>query len=93
MELGKINGYDNHLIDILDFEVNPNTTFWFKWFNGIEWIEVKPFVEWALHYDDNGNNLKFLFGHNFDISGEIDLVMYANIAGVEIEVYNDKFIV
>lgn len=93
MEYGIINGYDNHLIDIIDFEVNPETTFWFKWNNDGEWIEVKPFSEWALHYDENQTNLKLLIGHNFDISGEIDLVVYANVAGVEIEVYNDKFIV
>ena len=87
-QIGRIEGFDNHLIDIVDFEINPETTFWFKWFNGNEWIEVKPFTEWALHYDDSDENLKLLIGHNFDISGEIDLIIYAN---VETEVYNGKF--
>jgi hypothetical protein len=93
MEYGIINGYDNHLIDIVDFDVNSETSFWFKWFNGTEWIEVKPFTEWALHYEDNYSNLKFLFGYNFGITNEIDLIIYASVDGIDIEVYNGKFIV
>ena len=91
MEYGIINGYDNHLIDILDFQFNLETTFWFKWFNGNEWIVVNPFTEWVLQYDETTSNLKFLFGYNFDISGEIDLIIYANISDGDIEVYNGKF--
>jgi hypothetical protein len=93
MEYGIINGYDNHLIDVIDFEFNQETSFWFKWFNGNEWIEVKPFTEWSLHYDTDATNLKLLIGHNFDISGEIDLIIYAIVSEVELEIYNGKFIV
>jgi|688.fasta_scaffold642749_2 hypothetical protein len=93
MEYGIINGYNNHLVDVIDFEFNQETTFWFKWFNGSEWIEVKPFTEWALHYDDNSSNLKLLIGHNFDISGEIDLIIYAIVSEVELEIYNGKLTV
>ena len=100
MELGKINGFDNHLIDIVDFEFNSETTFWFKWsapselilhaIPGSEWEEVNPFTEWALHFDSDKTNLKFLFGYNFGFSGEIDIVLYANVDGVESVVYDGK---
>jgi hypothetical protein len=86
MEYGIINGYDNHLIDILDFETNLETTFWFKWFNGNEWIVINPFTEWVLHFGTN--NLKLLIGHNFEFNGDIDLIIYANINGEDTEVYN-----
>lgn len=90
MEYGRIEGFDNHLIDVIDFEINPETSFWFKWNNGTEWIQVKPFTEWVLHYDENNKNLKLLIGHNFNFSGETDLIVYASVAGVELEVYNGK---
>jgi hypothetical protein len=93
MEYGIINGYDNHLIDIVEFDINTETIFWFKWFNGTEWIEVKPFTEWALHYEDNYSNLKFLFGYNFGLKGEVDLIVYASVASIEIEVFNGKLTV
>ena len=93
MEYGRIENFDNHLIDIIDFEITSETIFWFKWFNGTEWINVTEFTEWALHYDNDYSNLKLLIGHKFNFSGEIDLIVYTNAGDSELEVYNGKLIV
>lgn len=89
-EYGRIEGYDNHLLDIMDFDVTTQTTFWFKWYNGTEWVEVDPFTEWVVCFDEQSKNLKLLMGYNFPISGEIDIIVYANSI---MEVYNGKLVV
>ena len=68
-EYGKIEGFDNWKIDIVDNNINTTTTVRFSYQIDGNIIEVNPFTEWVILYDELGQNQFILIGYDFPSTG------------------------
>lgn len=83
-EYGKIEGFDNWKIDIVETSINTTTTVRFSYEIGGNILEVNPFTEWVILYDELQSNQFILIGYNFPISGiTIPLQIWFTTDGIE----------
>jgi hypothetical protein len=83
-EYGKIEGFDNWKIDIEETLINPTTTVHFSYQIDGNTLEVNPFTEWVILYDELGQNQCILFGYDFPLTGiTIPLQIWFTTDGIE----------
>jgi hypothetical protein len=83
-EYGKIEGFDNWKIDIVETIINSTTTVHFSYQIDGNTIEVNPFTEWVILYDEVQSNQFILIGYNFPTSGiTIPLQIWFTTDGIE----------
>lgn len=88
-EYGKIEGFDNWIVDIIDTNINPTTTVRFSYELNGQTTDVNPFIEWVILYDEQHSNQCILFGYNFPASDiTIPLKIWFTTDGVEALVYD-----
>jgi hypothetical protein len=88
-EYGKIEGFDNWRVDIIDTNINPTTTVRFSYELDGQTTDVNPFTEWVILYDEQNSNQCILFGYDFPASGvTIPLKIWFNTDEVEALVYD-----
>jgi hypothetical protein len=83
-EYGKIEGFDNWKIDIVETIINPTTTVRFSYEIDGNIIEVNPFTEWVILYDESQSNQFILIGYDFPLTGiTIPLQIWFETDGIE----------
>ena len=88
-EYGKIEGFDNWKIDIMETIINPTTTVRFSYQIDGNTIEVNPFTEWVILYDELQSNQFILIGYDFPLTGiTIPLQIWFTTDGIEELVFN-----
>ena len=88
-EYGKIEGFDNWLVDIIDTNINTTTTVRFSYQIDGNITEVNPFTEWVILYDEQNSNQCILFGYDFPTAGiTIPLQIWFTTDDVEALVYD-----
>ena len=89
-EYGRIEGFDNWKIDIIDSGVNPTTTVRFSYEIDSNTIDVNPFTEWVILWDELNQNQCILMGYNFPTTGiTIPLKIWFTTDDIEVLVYDD----
>ena len=88
-EYGKIEGFDNWKIDIIDTIFNLTTTIHFSYQIDGNTTIVNPFTEWVVLYDELGQNQMVLMGYDFPTTGiTIPLKMWFTTDEIETLVYD-----
>jgi hypothetical protein len=83
-EYGKIEGFDNWKIDIIDTIFNLNTIIYFSYEIDGTITNVNPFTEWVILYDEQTSNQCILFGYDFPTAGiTIPLQIWFTTDGIE----------
>jgi hypothetical protein len=89
-EYGRIEGFDNWKIDIIETNINSTTTIRFSYEIDGNTIDVNPFEEWVILYDELGQNQFILIGHNFTASEiQIPLKIWITTDDIEVLVFDD----
>ena len=88
-EYGKIEGFDNWKIDIMETNINTTTTVRFSYQIDGNTTDVNPFSEWVILYDELQSNQFILIGYDFPTSGiTISIKIWFNTDDVESLVYD-----